>query len=227
MKNCIVWSTSNHKLVAEIYWELYEPPYILTTFSEISYDYYYDRDLFPEFLKGLYGVPKLDHIWKIEPLLRYKKTNWNLYRPVNLESFIDLLRIMNNSEDTILLFSKDLDTDKLKSWIETREQEQLNTNKVFVPEIDFAKKAKLITSFSQSTILHGFLSYYDNYDYLIVSKGTSDLEQIMQSAEQAGEPRLPDYSDSLTFKKTFDDTAIFFTDLDLVIKNREGVNFTV
>jgi len=217
MKESIIFAPSETRIMAKAFSEIFSYPIILTTIDQDSIDGYHElRDIFS---LDLHQIPNIEEKWKINvnPL---KGGDWRLIQCKDLDAFVGMLDIINRSDEYMIIFSSDVKSNSLKRWILKNEEKHLNTNKVFLPDVEFEENPELITSFSKGIILHGFLSFYDNYDYLIVSKDTSALEQIMQSAEQSGEPRLPDYTDSLSFKKSYDDSAIFFTDLGLVIKNR-------
>ena len=217
MKESIIFAPSETRIMAEIFWKYFSNPIILTTIDEDSIKSYYElRDMYSF---DLQETPILEEEWEIEVKPLYGG-NWRLMQPKNLDTFIDLLNIINHSDEYMIIFSSDVKSALLRKWIIDKTNEYYKISKVFLPDVEFEENSKLITSFSQCIILNGFLSYNDNYDYLIASKDIKVLEQIMESAEKAGEPRLPDYTNSLSFKKSYDDSAIFFTDLDLVIKNR-------
>jgi len=218
MKNAIIWNPINHNVFANIFLNAFGMPFMLTCLDDDWISDYYSKE-FPPFLDDLFGVPQFNEKWTIKAK-PFHGENWKLIQPNNIESFIDLLRISERSGDKATLFSNDIDANRLKSWIEKREKEQFEIKKVFNLSYDFVKEPKLITSFSQCIVLHGFLTSIENNDFLIVSNDNKLLDLILESAALVGEVRLPDYTDSLTFGKSFDDNVIFITDLDLVIQNR-------
>jgi len=234
MKNSIIWNPYSYKRASKIIWDLLQLPILLTTLDTrtIAKEYYdktddmyyplYDKD------EDVYGLekakllnePEFETISHIKVKYCYGG-DWRLIQPKNLKSLTDLLRIINDTEDSLTIFTNDVDIKTIEQWVESKVNESYITKKVFLPNVEFANDPVFLKNICKLTILEGFLSFLDNDNYFIISNDTKSLEKIMESAEHAGERRQPDYTDSLSFKKSFD-SAIFFTDLDLVIKNRRN-----
>ncbi len=141
MKNSIIWSPYSYKRASKIIWESLQQPLLLTTLDtdSISKSYYdktddmyyplYDKD------EDAYGLenakllvkPKFDTVFHIKVKYCYGG-DWRLIKPKNLSSLTDLFRIINDSEESLTIFTNDVDIKIMEQWVESKVNESYKQN---------------------------------------------------------------------------------------------------
>lgn len=234
--NSIIWSPSSFKILSEAVWKTFKHPIILTTIKLDWIEGFYrvknpHEDYYYPFEKYLSKNPDYDVLWTLDVNSidtstynsRYIYENeWKLIKPNNFETFIDLVHIIYEL-DFMYVFSGDVDIRFLSTYLSQRIKESFAAkNQLYFIDEDFIKDTALLNKISESCLLQYFLYEHDCVDYTIYSNNKVALKNIMNIATKFGEPKIKNFTDSFDFKKSFNDTVIFFTDIDLIIKNRLG-----
>ncbi len=211
MKNCIIWSPKKQEDLAQVFWNLFGAPVILSHITEEEIEGY--NELLKESV-NLIGAKNVT--W----FLKKYDDELTLLKPNDLDTFSDILKIVNHSGGELSFFSNDICIDEVKKWMFLKESESKKNNITFLAQREFAKEKTTLFELANVVVLHGFNTKYDSFDYVIVSNSIEKLNKVLEAGINLKYKQLPDFSNLKTYKKNPFDTGMFYTDFELVLKNR-------
>lgn len=207
MNNSLVWSTQYTQLAAEIFWQLYKCPIILSSFNIEEFKSYQESYEMEHY--KFTGACNIDKIWQVK---EKSGVEWNLIKPLDKNTFTDFLVACIHVGEFIAVFSNDVSLITIKSWIDC-------SDRFFIPTAILDYNDEFVIDLCEASIWPGVTEQTGNDDILIISSDQEKLNEIIDFAIKEGELQLPNFTDSLSFKvKCKDKNIIFLTDLKRVIK---------